>query len=99
MERVGARPVPFFVDKDMCKAPYNCIKDFLCPAISIDKDGKSLISPDICVGCGECAQMCGFGAIKSTATLVGGEDKVYYTREDYDEYLKIKNAHDEGVGN
>jgi hypothetical protein len=32
--------------------------------------------------------MCGFGAIRSTATLHGGEDKVYYTKEDYDEYIK-----------
>lgn len=90
LRRQGAKPVPFFVDKDKCQAPYNCIKDFLCPAISIDpSDGKSRIDPSVCVGCGECAQMCGFGAIRSTATLKGGEDKVYYTKEDYDEFLKI----------
>ncbi|MEA3558316.1 MAG: thiamine pyrophosphate-dependent enzyme, partial [Candidatus Thermoplasmatota archaeon] len=89
LRRQGAKPVPFFVDKEKCKAPYNCIKDFLCPAISIDPaDGKSLIDPAVCVGCGECAQMCGFGAIRSTATLKGGEDKVYYTKEDYVEYLE-----------
>lgn len=89
LRRAGGKPVPFFVDKEKCKAPYNCIKDFLCPAISIDPaDGKSMIDPAICVGCGECAQMCGFGAIRSTATLKGGEDRVYYTKEDYDEYIK-----------
>lgn len=97
LRRAGARPVPYYVDKDMCKAPYNCIKDFLCPAISIDVDGKSYISPDVCVGCGECAQMCGFGAIKSTATLVGGENKAYYTKEDYDEYLNARNEHEKEV--
>ncbi|MGA1819977.1 MAG: thiamine pyrophosphate-dependent enzyme [Thermoplasmatota archaeon] len=94
LRREGGAPVPFFVDKEKCNKPYNCIKDFLCPAISINEsDGSSRISPEICVGCGECAQMCGFGAIKSTATLHGGEDRVYYTKEDYDEFLRIK-----GVG-
>lgn len=93
LRRAGGKAVPFYVDKDACKAPYNCIKDFLCPAISIDpSDGKSWIDPSVCVGCGECAQMCGFGAIKSTATLKGGKDRGNYTKEDYDEYLK-------GVGN
>ncbi|MGA1822639.1 MAG: thiamine pyrophosphate-dependent enzyme [Thermoplasmatota archaeon] len=87
LRRQGGKSVPYYVDKDLCRAPYICIKGFLCPAISIDEtDGKSIISPDICVGCGECAQMCGFGAIKSTATLHGGEDRTYYTIEDYREY-------------
>jgi indolepyruvate ferredoxin oxidoreductase alpha subunit len=94
LRRQGAKPVPFFVDKEKCKKPYNCIKDFLCPAISIDEEGHSRIAPEICVGCGECAQMCGFEAIRSTATLHGGENKVYYTKEDYNEYLDSK-----GVGN
>jgi indolepyruvate ferredoxin oxidoreductase alpha subunit len=89
LRRQGARAVPFFVDKEKCKSPYNCIKDFLCPAISIDPaDGKSMIDPAVCVGCGECAQMCGFGAIRSTATLKGGEDRVYYTKEDYEQYIE-----------
>ncbi len=91
LRREGGAPVPFFVDKEKCNKPYNCIKDFLCPAISIDpSDGRSRISQEICVGCGECAQMCGFGAIRSTATLHGGEDRVYYTKEDHDEFMRIK---------
>ena len=91
LRREGGRPVPFFVDTETCKKPYNCIRDFLCPAISIDEsDGSSRISPEICVGCGECTQMCGFGAIRSTATLHGGEDRVYYTKKDFDEYLEGK---------
>ncbi|MBN1389586.1 MAG: indolepyruvate ferredoxin oxidoreductase subunit alpha [Candidatus Thermoplasmatota archaeon] len=91
LRREGAQPVPFYVDREICKRPYNCIKDFLCPAISIDeRDGTSRIAPEICVGCGECAQMCGFGAIKSTATLHGGENKVYYTKADHDEFLRSK---------
>ncbi|MFW3145746.1 MAG: thiamine pyrophosphate-dependent enzyme [Thermoplasmatota archaeon] len=90
LRKEGAKPVPFFVDKEKCRAPYNCIRDFLCPAISIDPaDGKSQIDPSICVGCGECAQMCGFGAIRSTAVLRGGEDRVYYTKEDYDQYMEV----------
>ncbi len=96
LRRQGAKAVPFYIDKDKCQAPYNCIKDFLCPAISIDPtDGKSMIDPAVCVGCGECAQMCGFGAIKSTATLKGGEDRVYYTKEDYEKYLETTSK--EGV--
>ena len=81
--RSGARTVPFFIDTEKCKRPYNCIKDFMCPAISIGNDMIPVISPEICVGCGECAQLCGFGSIRSTAVLKGGEDRAYYTPEDY----------------
>jgi len=95
--RAGARAVPFFVDREVCKKPYNCIKDFLCPAISIGRDGFTEISPETCVGCGECAQMCGYGAIRSTATLFGGEDKVYYTLEDYQAVRPILERRDKEV--
>ncbi|MDG6226173.1 MAG: indolepyruvate ferredoxin oxidoreductase subunit alpha [Candidatus Thermoplasmatota archaeon] len=87
--RSGARTVPFFIDQEKCRKPYNCIKDFMCPAISLGPDRIPVISPHICVGCGECAQLCGFGSIRSTAVLKGGEDRVYYTPEDYG---KLKEA-------
>ena len=71
----GGKIVPFYIDTDVCKNAYNCIKDFMCPAISINEEtGQSQIAPDICVGCGVCARICGFKAIKSTATLKGGEN-------------------------
>ena len=35
-----------------------------CPAISI-REGNILIDETQCVGCGQCACMCKFGAIKS----------------------------------
>lgn len=80
----GGKIVPFYIDKDICRNAYTCIRDFMCPAISIDEqDGHSYISPNICVGCGVCAKLCGLGAIKSTATLDGGENKAYIELEEY----------------
>jgi len=80
----GGKIVPFFVDNDVCRNAYTCIRDFMCPAISIDqKTGHSQISPDICVGCGVCARICGFKAIKSTAVLQGGDNRPYIELEDY----------------
>ena len=85
----GGKITPFFIEKDKCKKAYNCIRNFMCPAISIDEnDKKAVISPEICVGCGVCAKLCGYKAIKSTATLKGGEDRPYIELEDYE---KLKN--------
>jgi indolepyruvate ferredoxin oxidoreductase, alpha subunit len=85
----GGKTVPYAVDKKVCKKFYNCIKDFMCPALSIDEsDGKSFISEDLCVGCGVCAQLCGAHAIKSTALKIGGEDRPYVTVEDYNALMK-----------
>jgi len=83
----GGKIVPFYIDKDVCRNAYTCVRDFMCPAISIDEEtGHSTIAPDICVGCGVCAQLCGWKAIKSTATLKGGENKAYIELEDYKEF-------------
>ena len=80
----GGKIVPFFIDTEVCKNAYTCIKDFMCPAISVnEKTGHSWIAPDICVGCGVCARICGFKAIKSMATLQGGENRSYIEVEDY----------------
>jgi len=82
----GGKLVPFYVDKEVCRNAYTCIRDFMCPAISVDEEtGHSQISPDICVGCGVCSRLCGWGAIKSTASLEGGENKPYIELEDYKE--------------
>ena len=86
----GGKITPFFIDKEKCKKAYNCIRNFMCPAISIDEnDKKAIISPEICVGCGVCAKLCGFKAIKSTATLKGGEDKPYIELKDYKELKNL----------
>ncbi len=82
----GGKIVPFYVDNDVCRNAYTCLKDFMCPAISVNEEtGHSQIAPDICVGCGVCARLCGFKAIKSTATLQGGENRSYIELEDYEE--------------
>ena len=47
---------------DNCKNCGMCLK-IGCPAIS-KKDGKAVINPVQCVGCGLCEQMCKFGCIK-----------------------------------
>jgi indolepyruvate ferredoxin oxidoreductase alpha subunit len=87
--RAGGKIVPFYVDKDVCKKFYNCIRDFMCPAFSVDeKDGKAMISEELCVGCGVCAQLCGAHAIKSSALKMGGEDRPYVTVEDYNALMK-----------
>ncbi len=85
----GGKIVPFRVDKEKCEKAYNCIRDFMCPAISIDEvDGKAQIDPEICVGCGVCARLCGYKAIGSTAVDMGGEDRPYIEVDDYMELAK-----------
>ena len=52
------------VDKDACKKPHTCIRDFHCPAIIFDTDDRaSYIQPEVCDGCGVCAKICPFGVI------------------------------------
>jgi indolepyruvate ferredoxin oxidoreductase alpha subunit len=52
------------VDKTICKKPHTCIRDFHCPAITFDLDDRaSHIQPEICDGCGVCAQICPFNSI------------------------------------
>ncbi len=52
----------FTIDSNSCKSCKLCMK-IGCPAISI-KDGKACIDSTLCVGCGLCASLCNFGAIK-----------------------------------
>ncbi len=53
------------VDKELCKRPYSCIREFHCPAISIDDDDrKSYISKELCDRCDVCAKLCPYGSIK-----------------------------------
>ncbi|MBQ4051572.1 MAG: indolepyruvate ferredoxin oxidoreductase subunit alpha [Oscillospiraceae bacterium] len=50
------------VDSDKCRGCKACLK-LGCPAISV-VDGKAVIDNTQCVGCGLCADLCGFGAIE-----------------------------------
>ena len=53
------------VSKEACKKPYTCIREFYCPALSIDDDDrKSVISRELCDKCDVCAKLCPFGSIK-----------------------------------
>jgi len=52
---------PLTVDRDKCKSCKMCMK-IGCPAISMI-DGKANIDKTLCVGCGLCKSLCGFGAI------------------------------------
>ena len=62
--RRGEKVEPKSVDHEKCKRPYTCIRQFHCPAISIDDDDRSAeISPDLCDGCGVCSKICPFDSI------------------------------------
>ncbi len=50
---------------DKCKKCKKCITEIGCPAIST-VDGKAIIEPSLCYGCGLCINVCPFNAIGGT---------------------------------
>ena len=64
IRRRGIRNPIYQVDLDKCRACGICYNLFGCPAISPIEDGKAMISEELCSGCGVCAQICPFNAIK-----------------------------------
>ena len=54
---------PIATDKEKCTGCKACMR-IGCPAISM-KDKKSGIDSTLCVGCGVCAQLCKFGALRT----------------------------------
>ena len=54
---------PLKVDEAKCRSCKMCMK-IGCPAIAM-KNGKAKIDVTLCVGCGVCAQMCKFDALKA----------------------------------
>jgi indolepyruvate ferredoxin oxidoreductase alpha subunit len=64
--RRGEKIVPFYVDKDMCKRPYVCLRTFYCPAYELDEDRQPRISPELCDGCSVCARLCPIKSVKQT---------------------------------
>jgi indolepyruvate ferredoxin oxidoreductase alpha subunit len=59
------RPVPWKVNLGKCIGCKQCVLTFGCTAISYDDlEGKALIDPTICMGCGTCSQVCPVQAIE-----------------------------------
>jgi indolepyruvate ferredoxin oxidoreductase alpha subunit len=58
-KQAGEKIVPSENVKETCRGVYACVKEFYCPAISIDEsDHKMIIHQDLCDGCLECRQVC-----------------------------------------
>ena len=70
--RRGEKIQPFYVDNSICRKCHTCMRDFYCPAITMEEDIKeftdengktwkgysSHISPELCDGCGVCSIVC-----------------------------------------
>lgn len=55
----GEKIIPSENIKDTCRGIYACVREFYCPAITIDEsDAKMVIQRDLCDGCLECRQVC-----------------------------------------
>lgn len=58
------------VDAGKCKSCKACLR-LGCPAIAMNEQKKAQIDATLCVGCGLCVDMCGFGAISASASEQG----------------------------
>ncbi|OLS26083.1 MAG: Indolepyruvate oxidoreductase subunit IorA [Candidatus Thorarchaeota archaeon AB_25] len=55
----GEKIIPSENVKDTCRGIYACVKEFYCPAITVDEsDAKMVIQRDLCDGCLECREVC-----------------------------------------
>ena len=61
----AGRTAPYQVTED-CKLCGLCVRTMGCPAMSLSAT-KAEIDPTLCQGCGVCAQICAFNAIRRTA--------------------------------
>ncbi len=62
LKQVKHRP-PLSVDREKCRGCTACMK-IGCPAISI-RDGRAEVDATLCTGCGVCAQLCRFDALRA----------------------------------
>ena len=49
---------PLVIDKSRCTECKNCIRQLGCPGLVLDDEGRAMIEPALCTGCGLCAQVC-----------------------------------------
>ncbi len=55
----GQKIVPSENDEETCRGIYACVREFYCPAITVnEKNHKMVIQQDLCDGCLECRQVC-----------------------------------------
>lgn len=54
------------VERERCTSCRQCIRELGCPAIVLE-DGNVQIEPSLCFGCGVCAKICKFGAIREVS--------------------------------
>lgn len=63
LRRAGVRKNPYIVEDKKCIGCKACVK-FGCPATEFNPKQKKAFINNLCSGCGVCAQLCKFGAIK-----------------------------------
>ena len=62
-KRAGIKQVLYIVDPEKCEGCKQCVK-FGCPAVEFDEENKCATITALCSGCGVCAQICKFEAIR-----------------------------------
>jgi len=62
-DNTGAIIRKHHIDQEACKKCRTCVTKFQCPAIS-SVDKVQTIDETLCAGCGVCAKVCPYGAIK-----------------------------------
>ncbi|MCD6514317.1 MAG: indolepyruvate ferredoxin oxidoreductase subunit alpha [Candidatus Odinarchaeota archaeon] len=63
MREKGQKVIPFEVIPEKCTGCRTCVDELNCPAI-LWKDDRAQIDPFLCSGCGVCAQICPYHAIR-----------------------------------
>ncbi len=68
LKRAKGEQIPRYrIDESKCRKCLVCVRAIGCPAIQVtvteSGEKRVFIMPDICLGCGMCAQVCPFGAI------------------------------------
>jgi indolepyruvate ferredoxin oxidoreductase alpha subunit len=69
-KRKAKEEIQFYhINQEICKRCKTCIGKFGCPALYFAEDDSVRIDPAQCNGCGNCVQVCPFGAISAEEHL------------------------------